>query len=45
MFKILMFRMYVVDQNGRVLTAKYIEVEPYPWVEKIGKIGKKYPRN
>ncbi len=22
------------DQNGRVLTVKYIEVEPYPWLEK-----------
>ena len=28
----LMFVMYVVDQNGRVLTAKYIEIEPYPGV-------------
>ena len=28
----LMFVMYIVDQNGRVLIAKYIEVEPYPGV-------------
>ena len=32
-----MFGMYVVDQNGRVLTTKYIEVEPYPWLEKLKK--------
>jgi len=36
-----MFGMYVVDQNGRVLTAKYIEVEPYPWLEKLEKTVKK----
>lgn len=36
-----MFGMYVVDQNGRVLTAKYIEVEPYPWLEKLSKNAKK----
>ncbi len=29
------------DQNGRVLTAKYIEVEPYPWLEKLEKSAKK----
>ena len=40
-----MFGIYVVDQNGRVLMAKCIEVEPYPWLEKMEKIGKKYPRN
>ena len=35
------------DQNGRVLTAKYIEVEPYPWLEKLEKSTKNsvfYPR-
>ena len=36
-----MFGIYVVDQNGRVLTAKYIEVEPYPWLEKLEKSAKK----
>ena len=29
------------DQNGRVLTAKFIEVEPYPWLEKLEKSAKK----
>ena len=38
-----MFVMYVVDQNGRVLTAKYIEVELYPWLEKLEKSAKKLP--
>lgn len=32
------------DQNGRVLTAKYIEVEPYPWLEKLEKSAKKLPQ-
>ena len=35
-----MFGIYVVDQNGRVLTAKYIEVEPHPWLEKLEKSAK-----
>ena len=29
------------DHNGRDLTAKYIEVEPYPWLEKLEKSAKK----
>ena len=29
------------DQNGRVLTAKFIEVKPYPWLEKLEKSAKK----
>ena len=36
-----MFGTYVVDQNWRVLTAKYTEVEPYPWLEKLEKNAKK----
>ena len=36
-----MFGMNVVGQNGRFLTAKYIEVAPYSWLEKLEKIGKK----
>ena len=32
------------DQNGRVLIAKYIEVEPYPWLEKLEKSVKKLPQ-
>ena len=27
-----MFGKYVVDQNGRIFTAKFIEAEPYPWL-------------
>ena len=33
------------DQNGRVLTAKIIEVEPYLWLEFIEKSSKKLPLN
>lgn len=40
-----MFGKYVVDQNGRVLTAKYIELEPYPWLEKLEKSSKKIALN
>ena len=29
------------DQNGRVLTAKIIEVEPYPWLDFLEKSSKK----
>ena len=29
------------DKNGRVLTAKFIEVEPYPWLEFLEKSSKK----
>ena len=29
------------DQNGRVLTAKFIEVEPYPWLDFLEKSSKK----
>ena len=29
------------DQNGGDLTAKFIEVEPYPWLEKLEKYAKK----
>ena len=36
-----MFGMYAVDQNGRVLTVKYIEAEPYPWLEKLEKSAEK----
>ena len=39
-----MFGMYVVGQNGRVLTAKYTEAEPYPWLEKLEKSAKKLPQ-
>ena len=28
-------------KNGRVLTAKYIEVEPYPWLDFLEKSSKK----
>lgn len=28
-------------KNGKVLTAKYIEVKPYPWLEKLEKTAKK----
>lgn len=30
------------DKNGRVLTAKFIEVEPYPWLEFLEKSSKKF---
>ena len=29
------------DRDGRDLTAKFIEVEPYPWLEKLQKSAKK----
>ena len=38
-----MFGMNVVGQNGRFLTAKYIEVELYPWLKKLEKSAKKLP--
>ena len=28
-------------KNGKVLTAKFIEVKPYPWLEKLDKAAKK----
>ena len=31
------------EPNGRVLTAKIIEVEPYPWLDFIEKSAKKLP--
>ena len=37
-----MFGMYVVDQNGRDLTKKFIEAKPYPWLEKLEKSAKNY---
>ena len=29
------------EPNGRVLTAKFIEVEPYPWLDFLEKLSKK----
>lgn len=33
------------DKNGMVLTAKFIEVEPYPWLEFLEKSSKNSPNS